>query len=136
MTLAEIKQAITDGKKVYWSNKAYEVIKDSVGQYLIGSNFSGTPNYTGLTWVDGVTMNGKESEFFTGEDLESRDSDISHVKDTLQTANNLSETIVDLEETLNSRYEDARKLKRMLNSVKTNFILAWGQEAWDDVVED
>ena len=63
MTLEQIKQAIEDGKKVYWASKSYEVIKDSVPQYLIHC----IPNnhYIGLTWRDGVTLNGKEEEFFT-----------------------------------------------------------------------
>ena len=30
MTLEEIKQAIEDGKKVYWASEAYDVIKDSI----------------------------------------------------------------------------------------------------------
>ena len=35
MTLAEIKEAIAEGKKVYWSNLSYEIIKDNKDQYLI-----------------------------------------------------------------------------------------------------
>lgn len=62
MTLNEIKQAIEQGNTVHWSNKAYVVIKDSVGQYLIKCNLN--DSCIGLTWLDGVTMNGKESEFF------------------------------------------------------------------------
>ena len=62
MQLSEIKQAIKDGKKVFWSTTAYEVIKDAKGQYLIKH---GNGHCIGLTWSDGVTMNGKESEFFT-----------------------------------------------------------------------
>jgi hypothetical protein len=41
------------------------VICDKKGQWLIVCSLNG---YTmGLTWRDGVTMNGKESEFFIGE---------------------------------------------------------------------
>ena len=65
MTLEEIKQAIEDGKKVYWASEAYDVIKDSIGQYLISCNING--HCIGLTWRDGVTLNGKEEEFFIGE---------------------------------------------------------------------
>jgi hypothetical protein len=63
MTLEQIKQAIADGKKVYWSNEAYEVIQDSIGQYLIHCLLNN--HYIGLTWQDGITMNGKEQDFFT-----------------------------------------------------------------------
>lgn len=66
MNLAEIKQAIADGKRVFWSNTSYEVIKDSIGQYLIGYDIGGRKeNYIGLTWQDGVTLNGDESEFMS-----------------------------------------------------------------------
>ena len=62
MNLQEIKQAIADGRKVYWSNPSYEVIKDNLGQYLI---YRKANEYCiGLTHRDGVTLNGKESEFF------------------------------------------------------------------------
>ncbi len=65
MNLNQIKEAIKSGKRVFWSNKAYEVIQDKIGQWLIVCSLNG---YTiGLTWRDGVTMNGKESEFFIGE---------------------------------------------------------------------
>lgn len=62
MTLDQIKQAINDGKNVYHVNKGYKVIRDKLGQYLIVY----TPNqYTiGLTWQDGITLNGKENDFF------------------------------------------------------------------------
>lgn len=63
MTLNEIKQAIEQGKKVYWASLAYDVIKDSVGQYLICCNLNGS--CVGLTWLDGVTLSEKESDFFT-----------------------------------------------------------------------
>lgn len=62
MTLEQIKTSIDQGKKVYWKNLAYDVIKDKIGQYLIVCNLN---NYTiGLTWLDGITMNGEESDFF------------------------------------------------------------------------
>ena len=62
MTLNEIKQAIEQGSTVHWSNKAYVVVKDKIGQYLICCTLNAS--CIGLTWLDGVTMNGKESEFF------------------------------------------------------------------------
>lgn len=61
MTLQEIKQALDDNKKVYWSSLAYQVIKDKKGEYLI-KHYSGA--CIGLTWVDNVTLNGNEAEFF------------------------------------------------------------------------
>ena len=33
MTLSEIKQAIEEGKEVYWSNDNYQVIKDYIDVY-------------------------------------------------------------------------------------------------------
>jgi hypothetical protein len=62
MTLDQIKQAIENNERVFWSNLAYEVIRDSIGQYLIICNLNDW--CIGLTWLDGVTMNGDESEFF------------------------------------------------------------------------
>jgi hypothetical protein len=61
MTLTEIKQAIEENKSVFWVNQAYQVIKNKFGDYLI-KHTSG--NCIGLTWRDGVTLNGKENEFF------------------------------------------------------------------------
>ena len=61
MTLEEIKDAVNSGRKVYWHNPAYEVIVDSIGQWLIHCNMN--DSYIGLTWRDGITLNGKESEF-------------------------------------------------------------------------
>lgn len=63
MSLQEIKDAIAAGKKVYWSHEGYEVIKDKIGQYLI--HYIPNGHCIGLTWQDGVTMNGKEQDFFT-----------------------------------------------------------------------
>ena len=65
MTLNEIKTAIAQGKKVHWSNPAYDVIKDKIGQYLISCNLNGS--CIGLTHMDEVTMNGKEEEFYIEE---------------------------------------------------------------------
>ena len=62
MTLQEIKQAIEQGKKVNWSNNLYEVIKDKNNEYLI--HCKGNGHCIGLTWRDGVTMNGNEKDFY------------------------------------------------------------------------
>ena len=63
MTIKEIKESVNLGKKVYWSKKSYEVIKDKHNQYLILCVLNN--DCIGLTWKDGTTLNGKESEFFT-----------------------------------------------------------------------
>lgn len=65
MTLPEIKLAVDTGKNVHWANLGYKVIKDKLGQYLI--IFTANDWCIGLTWRDGNTLNGKESEFFIGE---------------------------------------------------------------------
>lgn len=65
MTLPEIKAAVERGERVYWSSIAYKVVKDCLGQWLIVCSYNG---YTiGLTWQDGITMNGQPEEFFTGD---------------------------------------------------------------------
>lgn len=65
MTLEEIKSAVESGKKVYWSSKNYIIIKDSIGQWLVHSQFNN--HYWGLTHMDGVTVNGKPEDFFVEE---------------------------------------------------------------------
>ena len=62
MTLNEIKQAVDNGTKVYWSNPSYEVIKDKNGQYLIVRKSTGFA--MSLTWADGTILSGKEYEYF------------------------------------------------------------------------
>ncbi len=63
MTLEEIKSAIENGKIVHWKHSGYIVLKDRIGQYLIECLSNG--HCIGLTWLDGVTMNGKEEDFYT-----------------------------------------------------------------------
>ncbi len=65
MNLPEIKKAIADGKTVHWATTGYQVICDKIGQYLILCTSNGS--CIGLTWADGITMNGKEDEFFIAE---------------------------------------------------------------------
>jgi len=62
MTLEQIKNAVSAGQKVYWSNLAYEVQKDRLGQYHIVCTLNN--NCIGLTWADGKTLNGEEHQFF------------------------------------------------------------------------
>jgi hypothetical protein len=61
MTLEDIQAAVEAGRYVYWSTPNYRVIKDSIGQWLIHSQFNN--HYIGLTHRDGVTMNGEPWEF-------------------------------------------------------------------------
>ena len=63
---SEIRAAVDAGKKVYWSTKNYEVIKDKIGQYLVVFDRGGRwENYTGLTWCDNETLNYDIDKFFT-----------------------------------------------------------------------
>ena len=63
MTLEEIKKAVDNGKVVCQGQDNYVVVKNEyTGEYLIKCT---TNDYAiGLTWKDGKTMNGKESEFY------------------------------------------------------------------------
>ena len=64
MTIEEIKEAISQGKEVFWTNLAYQVIQ-SKDDYLIKCSLNGS--CIGLTWADGVGMNGNPDEFFIKE---------------------------------------------------------------------
>ena len=70
MTYDEIVKAIDSGKKVCWGHIGYNVIKDSIGQYLIHCTMNDT--YVGLRSCFfkklqfTPTMN--ESEFFVVEE--------------------------------------------------------------------
>ena len=61
MNLNEIKASIANGENVCWKNVAYDV-KESKGSYYIVCNRNG--HTVGLTHLDGVTLNEKESDFF------------------------------------------------------------------------
>jgi hypothetical protein len=62
MNLQQIKQAVNSGHTVHWKNKAYSVIVDSIGQWLIICHLN---DYCfGLTWRDEITMNGKPEDFY------------------------------------------------------------------------
>lgn len=65
MTLEEIKAAVDAGKKVHWSNPGYTVVKDKNWKYLIQFH---SGDCIGLTWADGVTLNGDEGDFYIAED--------------------------------------------------------------------
>jgi len=64
MNLQQIKQAISEGKKVYWSSLLYEVIYDDKNKDYLIKCTSSNGHSIGLTWTDGVTMNGKEEDFY------------------------------------------------------------------------
>lgn len=60
MTLDEIKAAVRRGDTVHWCNPGYTVIVDSTDSWYI----SHSSNAIGLTWQDGVTMNGHPDDFY------------------------------------------------------------------------
>jgi len=62
MTLEEIKSAVDKGETVHWINSLYEVIKNN-REYLIRCKSNN--HCIGLTWADGVTLNGEEKGFYT-----------------------------------------------------------------------
>lgn len=64
MTIDEIKAAVLAGKIVHWMNEGYIVTTDKLDQWLIV--FTSNKYAIGLTWRDGVSLNGKESEFYIG----------------------------------------------------------------------
>lgn len=61
MTLEEIKAAVDSGAVVCWKNNAYQVVKGASG-YLVKCVLNG--HCIGLTWADGVTMNGDPEDFY------------------------------------------------------------------------
>lgn len=65
MTLEQIKTAVERGETVHWATTAYEVVKDSIGQWLIIYHRGRRDEHCiGLTHQDGVTMNGARDQFF------------------------------------------------------------------------
>jgi hypothetical protein len=66
MTLAEILRALDEGLPVHWQNPGYVVERHARGGACVIRSLS-TGHCIGLTWADGITLNGKEDEFFIGE---------------------------------------------------------------------
>lgn len=64
MNLQEIKTAVESGRRVFWQNLGYEVIKGQ-HEWLIYCLINGS--CIGLTWTDGVTLNGRPGDFFIPE---------------------------------------------------------------------
>ena len=64
MTLQEIQSAVLAGQTVHWKTKAYEIVHDKIGQWLVVCRSTG--GCWGLVWADKTTMNGKPWDFFVG----------------------------------------------------------------------
>lgn len=108
MNANEIKTAIDQGKKVFWSNNTYEVIKDNKNQYLIKNG-----DYCiGLTWADGTTLNGKEEDFY----IEREEA----TTDLFEQYENLPQNVqklIDEHQASDQDYKDAEKLKTSLEAI-------------------
>ena len=61
MKLHEIKEALSRGKTVRWTNENYEVVKDSLGHYLVHCVVNNT--YVGLTHKHGYLIE-DDKQFF------------------------------------------------------------------------
>jgi hypothetical protein len=61
MTAKQIKDAVDVGKTVNWAHEGYVVVK-AKEDYLIKCIQNG--HCIGLTWQDGVTLNGDSKDFF------------------------------------------------------------------------
>ena len=66
MTLTEILRAVDEGLPVHWQNAGYLVERSSNGVGCVIRSLS-TGHCIGLTWADGITLNGMEQEFFIGD---------------------------------------------------------------------
>lgn len=65
MTLEQIKAAVDAGLKVCWVNGIYAVRHNALSGYSIVYDEGGAKeNSIGLTWSDGVRLNGEPFEFF------------------------------------------------------------------------
>ena len=67
MTLDEIKKAVRSGQTVYWKNHFFPVSvttnENGEEKWLVCCKDN--DHCIGLTWLDGVTMNGEEVDFHT-----------------------------------------------------------------------
>lgn len=64
MTLQEIIAAVEAGKHVCWHHSGYRVVKDRLGQFLIGFSVGmRAENWIGLTNCEGQ-LQGQEQDFF------------------------------------------------------------------------
>lgn len=68
MNLDEIKAAVASGKTVHWMNNGYVVRRVGKHEDYDWIIVFVHNNYTiGLTWKDGVTMNGEPEDFYIGD---------------------------------------------------------------------
>ena len=75
MTIVEIKAAVDAGLTVHWANTGYQVLKDSLGQYLI--TFLPNGSSIGLTDWSGRSLDGKEEQFFVA--IPEREDELSGI---------------------------------------------------------
>lgn len=68
MKLAEIRRALDEGLRVHWQTRDYEVIR-STGSSECFIKCIATCHCIGLTHADGVTLNGREEDFFVESEL-------------------------------------------------------------------
>lgn len=64
MKLDEIKAAVLNGETVHWKSPAYKVV-EHFGQFSIKCVINN--HMIGLTHMDGITMNGKEEDFYKAD---------------------------------------------------------------------
>ncbi len=122
MNVTEIKEAVDTNKTVYYKSKEYTVVKNR-GDYDILCSLNN--HRVGLTWMDGVTLNGKEESFFTKEG-----SRIAVVKYMYKDGDNFKfprETSFSIKEALVSNTEEA--IIRYANStLKSNLLSTFNAE--------
>ena len=70
MTLDEIVEAVDAGRTVCWSHDGYEVRRTSDKPGGLGMDVICLHNnhMIGLTWLDGVTVNGQPEDFYVKEE--------------------------------------------------------------------
>lgn len=67
MTASEIREAVRAGRTVHWSNDGYTVTKGKNDlDFLIRCESNG--HCIGLTWQDGVTLNGDPEDFYIADE--------------------------------------------------------------------
>lgn len=64
-SITQIKGAVDLGLRVKWANSGYDVIRDSLGQYLVIYRPNG--HAWGLTNINGDKLNGDISQFFIAD---------------------------------------------------------------------
>jgi hypothetical protein len=76
LTLQQISEAVDAGHTVHWQNSSYTVRKGPAHDDAPGNAANPALRYViahaagsciGLTWRDGVTLNGKECDFYIAD---------------------------------------------------------------------